>query len=103
MVCQFFYEWNHRLTIVVGVVIWVLYSCSLSRVHTNAVVEIRINVDSPNAYSIRIGLVMLQVTTTNIYIVKTNGGHGAQCVARLCSFVSAFCCLFVAGKALISS
>ena len=72
-------------------------------VHTNAVLEIRFNVDSPNAYSIRIGLSTLQVTTTKIYIVKTNGGHGVQCVASVCSFVSAFCCLFVALKALISS
>ena len=37
------------------------------------------------------------------HIVKTNGGHGVQCVASLCSFVSAFCCLFVAVKALVSS
>ena len=51
---------------------------SLRRVHTNAVLETRFNVDSPNSYSIRIGLFTLQVTTTKIYIVKTNGGHGVQ-------------------------
>ena len=73
------------------------------RVHTNAVLETRFNVDSPNAYSIRNGLFTLQVTITKIYIVKTNGGHGVQCVASLYCFVSAFCCLFVAVKALISS
>ena len=67
------------------------------------VLEIRFSVDSPNAYLIHIGLFTLQVTTTKIYIVKTNGSHGVQCVASLCSFVSAFCCLFVAVKALISS
>ena len=55
----------------------------LRRVHTNAVLETRFNVDSPNAYSIRIGLFTLQVTTTKIYIVKTNGGHGVQVCGKL--------------------